>query len=285
MKKLIYQSIGFYVNTLNKLNAKKGGEFGFRLFCKPQRAKLKKQHIAFFESARQHNYDFNGVNIKTYEWGNGDKKILLVHGWQSHSYRWKKYVEQLSKEEYTIIAFDAPGHGQSDGNQFHVPLNAFLIANLATKYRGFDTVIAHSIGSMSALYAMKYYSLENVQNFISLASPSKAAEFFKFYTQALNLNSQSISNITNIFQMEVRHQLADINLTAFAKDLTVPGLIIHDKNDPETPYENALELKKSWSNSTLITTEGLGHNLKSEEVVSTVCQYIQTGEIQYAIEA
>jgi pimeloyl-ACP methyl ester carboxylesterase len=278
MQELIYKSVGYYLNTLTKISPKKGGEYGFRLFCKPQRPKLQKQHISFFETARQEDFDFNGLNIKLYEWGTGPKKVLFVHGWQSHSYRWKKYVEQLPKDEHTIIAFDAPGHGQSDGDQFHVPLNAYLIHTLTKKYEGFDAVIAHSIGSMSVIYAMSFYAIESIKSFISMASPSRAEEFFAFYTQVLRLNHQTIQNITNVFQLEVRHQLKDISLATFGRNIKIPGLIIHDHNDPETPYANALELQQVWENARLITTEGLGHNLKSTDVVELVTQYIKLGK-------
>jgi pimeloyl-ACP methyl ester carboxylesterase len=274
MKRLIYQSLGFYLNALNRLSPKRGGQVGLRLFCKPIRSKLREQHLAFFRSSEQEDFDFNGVPIKIYKWGSGAKKVLFVHGWQSHSYRWKQYIEALPKEEFTVIAFDAPGHGQSGGDQFHIPMNAFLISLLVEKFDGFHAVIAHSIGSFSVLYALAYYQIRDIGKFVSMASPSRAGEFFAFYTSALHLKEHTITNVMNEFQMQVRHKVADISLSSFAKNLEIPGLIIHDKSDPDTPYANGLELAQVWKKGELITTEGLGHNLKSKEVVERVISYI-----------
>ncbi|WP_194778263.1 alpha/beta fold hydrolase [Pararhodonellum marinum] len=274
MKNLIYRSLGIYLNTLTRIAPKKGGEVGFRLFCKPQKTKMKAHHKAFLKTARQEVLDFNGTPIKIYLWGKGSKKVLFVHGWQSHSYRWKKYVNSLSESDFTLIAFDAPGHGKSGGDQFTVPLNAFLISQLAKKYGGFDTVVAHSIGSISVLYALNYYNITNIGKVISMASPSRAEEFFAFYIQALRLKEPTVAQIKNEFQRQIRHELEDISLSTYARKINVEGLIIHDKRDPETPFENALELLDSWGNATLFETQGLGHNLRSIVVVNLVKDFI-----------
>lgn len=275
MKAFIYQSIGFYLNTLSRISPKRGAKAGFKLFCTPQRTKIKKSHQAFFDSARQEDYNFNGMKVKIYTWGNGPKKILFVHGWQSHSYRWRNYIESIPPEEYTLIAYDAPGHGLSEGDQFTVPLNAYLLSLLSEKYNGFDTVIAHSIGSMSVLYGLHYHENLSVNQFISLASPGRAEEFFKFYLNTLNLSPHTMKGVVNEFQLYVKQELQYIDAAIYAQKLTLPGLIIHDKNDPDTPYQNSVELEKNWKNARLITTEGLGHNLKSEEVVQLVIRYLQ----------
>jgi pimeloyl-ACP methyl ester carboxylesterase len=62
----------------------------------------------------------------------------------------------------------------------------------------------------------------------------------------------------------------------------VPGLIIHDREDPETPYQNARELLEAWKNATLVTTQGLGHNLKSAAVVEVVKDFIQGQKVSQA---
>jgi len=279
MKQLIYQSIGFYLDTLGKVSPKKTGELGFKLMCKPQNLGLRAHQKEFLNTAVQTDYNFNGKKIKLYRWGNGPKRILFVHGWQSHSFRWKKYVESLSKEEYTLVAYDAPGHGQSEGDQFTVPLNAFLIDDLVNYYNGFDAIVAHSIGSMSVFYALSYYRTKDVGRMISMAAPNKAEEFFNFFGNVLKLKSQTMNQIANEFQRQVRHKIDDVSLPQFASKVGIPGIIIHDETDEDTPFENAIELNSKWKGSKLIKTEGLGHNLKSEKVVELVTQYIMNGDM------
>jgi tagatose-1,6-bisphosphate aldolase non-catalytic subunit AgaZ/GatZ len=52
-------------------------------------------------------------------------------------------------------------------------------------------------------------------------------------------------------------------------------LIIHDKEDREAPYHYAERIKGVWPNAKLITTEGLGHNLKSQDVVKMVTGFLE----------
>ncbi|WMN11662.1 alpha/beta hydrolase [Marivirga salinae] len=258
MKQLVYQSIGFYLDTLSNFSPKKTGKLGFKLMCRPQNTGLRAHQKEFLSTSTQSDYNFNGNRIRIYQWGSGPKKILFVHGWQSHSFRWKKYIESLPKDEFTLIAYDAPGHGQSGGNQFTVPLNAFLIDELVSHFNGFDTIVAHSIGSMSVFYALAYYQIKDVKRVVSLAAPNKAEEFFNFFGNILKLKSQTMNQIANEFQMQVRHKIDDISLPQFASKVDVPGIIIHDENDKETPFENALKLKAKWKNSKLIKNGRLG---------------------------
>ncbi|MEX2594141.1 MAG: alpha/beta hydrolase [Anditalea sp.] len=282
MKQLIYKSLGLYLNTLTRIAPEKGGKLGFKIFCTPKKKKLKREHLDFLHSANLGDFDFNGQNIKIYEWGTGPKKVLFVHGWQSHSFRWKKYIEAFPKDEYTLIAFDAPAHGLSDGKQFTVPHNAYLMALLARYYHGFNAVVSHSIGSFSFFYAMAKYDLPPIRKLVAMASPGKAREFFTFYIEALKLKSSTMARIKNEFQQYVKEELDNINLSVMIENLSVPGLIIHDRDDTQTGYQNALELRDNWKGSTLHTTQGLGHNLRSGEVVQLVADFVKENPLEFA---
>ncbi len=282
MKQLIYKSLGLYLNTLTHIAPEKGGKLGFKIFCTPQKKKLKRQHLDYLNSANQRDFNFNGQKIKIYEWGTGAKKVLFVHGWQSNSFRWKKHIDALPKEEYTLIAFDAPAHGLSEGKQFTVPLHAYLIATLTRYYHGFDAVVTHSIGSFSFFYAMAKYDFPSIGKLVAMASPLRASEFLAFYIETLGLKPATVSQIKNEFQNYAREELGNISLPVFVENLSIPGLIIHDKEDQQTPYQNAVELQKHWKGATLHTTNGLGHNLRSGEVVRLVADFVAENPLKLA---
>jgi pimeloyl-ACP methyl ester carboxylesterase len=52
----------------------------------------------------------------------------------------------------------------------------------------------------------------------------------------------------------------EIRGPAMASSLKVPGLIVHDKNDPDVPWSNGVALAESWRGSELLSTHGLGHS-------------------------
>ncbi|MEX2514009.1 MAG: alpha/beta hydrolase [Cyclobacteriaceae bacterium] len=274
MINFIYKSLGLYLNTLTRISPERGGKAGFNLFCTPQRTKIKRKQLDFLKTASQSDFDFNGRKIRTYQWGNGPVKVLFVHGWQSFTFRWKKYIEALLDKNFTLVGFDAPGHGLSEGKRFTVPQNAYLIQQLVNHYNGFDAVVTHSIGSFSFFYAMAKFQLPSIGKLIAMASPGSASEFISFYTKTLKLKPDTVWNIKNEFQQYVKEEIEKISLVHMVKNLSLPGLIIHDREDPRTNYTNALSLQEHWDNSQLLTTDGLGHNLRSPDVVNAVRDFI-----------
>lgn len=120
--KSIQKSIGFYFNLASYIHPKWVAKKGFVLFCSPMSPKLKKHQSDFLATGKDSLLDFETKKIQTYKWGTGSKKILLIHGWTSHSFRWKAYIEQLVAHDFTVYAFDAPAHGLSEGKILHVVL-------------------------------------------------------------------------------------------------------------------------------------------------------------------
>ena len=184
MKALIPRIIGAGLNTLAYVAPAKTAHIGFELFCKPLRVPIKQKQKSFLDTAWQETFDHNGIKIQTYRWGNGYKKILLLHGWQSHTYRWKIYIEELSKN-YTVYSLDAPGHGLSGGNQLNVPLYSEVIEAQMKRIGKVDAMITHSLGGFSTFYTFYRNPQLMADKIIALASPGEAAEFFDFLYQSL----------------------------------------------------------------------------------------------------
>jgi pimeloyl-ACP methyl ester carboxylesterase len=53
--------------------------------------------------------------------------------------------------------------------------------------------------------------------------------------------------------------------------------IVHDEDDAEIPYHQALRLSEKWPESQLITTRGLGHRriLKDKETISRIVSFVE----------
>jgi pimeloyl-ACP methyl ester carboxylesterase len=273
MKNVITKSIGIGLNTLAYVAPRKAATLGFELFCRPFRTAIKKKQKAFFNTAELQTFDFNGTAIQTYRWGKSDKKILLLHGWQSHTYRWKLYIEALSKD-YTVYALDAPGHGLSSGSQLNVPLYSSVIEEQIKRIGSIDTIVTHSLGGFATFYAFHRNPNLPVNKIVALASPGEAQEFFNFYVKMLKLSSRCERLIVNKFEELFQQKPEYFSAPAFAAGLTVPGLIIHDEHDDETSFHHAERIHRAWKNSRLIKTRGFGHNLRSIEVVKEVVQFV-----------
>jgi Alpha/beta hydrolase family len=274
MKKIIAKLAGLYLNVLSVFAPRLAARKAFNLFCHPFRSKLKSYHTDFLNSSKKVEFEFKGLRIQGYRWGRGHRKVLFLHGWQSHTFRWKNFVNALSPEDVTIYAFDAPGHGFSSGKFLSVPLYSEVIERFVLDNGGFDTIVGHSIGSFSALYTFYRVPQLPVKHIVLLAPPGEAGDFMDHFRQELGLSSRTVDLTLAYFESVFNKDVRFFSAQRFVASLPVHGLIIHDEQDDETPFLYALKIHTAWKKSTLIKTSGLGHNLKSGEVIKTVSDYI-----------
>ncbi len=278
MKTLITKSIGLYLNTMALVNPSRAGKKGLEIFCYPIRPALNAKQKAFLESGKDKTLEHNGTSIQTYKWGSGSTKLLFLHGWQSHTYRWKRYIDTFDKDEYTIHALDAPGHGMSGGKQFSIPLYSDVICKYVDDLGDVHAVICHSIGGFSALYTF-YKTRELVSpKLVLLAPPGEANEFFTFYKKALGLSARAQRLIINRFEETFGHAPDYYSAPYFASTVKAEGLIIHDEDDKETSVNHSRRISANWKTSQLQITKGLGHNLKSDYVVNSVIEFVAAGK-------
>jgi pimeloyl-ACP methyl ester carboxylesterase len=275
MKHLIAKTIGLYLNVLSLFWPSKAGVRAFLLFCRPFRLSLSQKQLQFFDSAEKFVVTGDDYQVQVYKWGNGKKKILFLHGWQSHTYRWKAFVDGLSKEEYTIYSLDAPGHGLSAGNFLSVPLYSKVIENFIVAHGPFHATVGHSIGGFTLMYTLHRLPLLPVNKIVTMAAPGNANDFVAVFKNTIGLTDRAlglmIDEFVNRYGVTPDHFSSD----RFSSSLHVKGLIIHDELDDEAPYAYSVRLHERWKKSALITTKGIGHNLRSPEMVKHVVSFVE----------
>lgn len=274
MKKLIAKLVGLYINLLSIVSPRVAARKGFDLFQHPFRVKLKPHHYAFYDSAEKFDFTLHGETIQAYRWGYGAKKVLFVHGWQSHSFRWKNYIEALDKDRYTIYAFDAPAHGLSTGRFMTVPQYSEAIEKMIREIGKPDVVVGHSVGSFTAAYTFYHHPELAPHHMVALAMPSSASEFLNVFKTTLGLTEKSMQLIIDHFVSVVNLTPEYFTTSVFVEKLEFPALMIHDEDDDETSVKHTRDIHRIWKGSRLMITKGLGHNLKSKEVVMAVVDFI-----------
>jgi pimeloyl-ACP methyl ester carboxylesterase len=274
MKNLIIRLYGLYLNTLAWVFPSKAAQTGFLLFCKPFRVPITEKQKQFFNSSDKSIIEHEGEKIQVYRWGKGERKVLFLHGWQSHTYRWKPYIDAVRGEEYTIYSLDAPGHGLSSGNFLSVPVYSALIENFIRDNGPFHTVVGHSLGGFSLLHTFHKFPLLQINQLVLLAPPGEASDFISVFQKTLGLNSRALELVLDHFASRYDVTPDYFSTSRFIKSVNVKGLIIHDEEDDEAPYRYSIPLHKAWERSRLVTTKGFGHNLRSASVVKEVVDFI-----------
>ena len=270
---LIKRIIGFYFNFLSVISPKLAGKHGFYFFCIPFKAKLKPEQQKFLDTADQQTFVVDHKKINSYSWGEGSKIILFVHGWQSNAYRWKKYIEQLDPKEYKILAFDAPGHGNSEGLISNVPLFEKSLNKVVDHYGTPYAIVSHSIGAFASMYFLHKNQVQ-VAKLVSLATPFTADQFVEVFQSELKVNDRVVREIRSYFKEYTGHEVSYFSLQNFAPTIDAETMIIHDLKDQSTPVENSKTLDELLKQSEIIVTDGYGHRLKNNNVINKVHEFV-----------
>ncbi len=271
-QKLIIFLLGTYLNVINRISKRIGGKHAFLLFCYPFPIKLKPAQKEFIHTSEQSFFEYNGKRIAVFKWGSVSETILCLHGWQSQTYRWKKFVEELDKEKYTIVSIDAPAHGLSEGKIANVPMYADLLEHLMNAYTP-QYILAHSLGAFSSLCLFYEKPELSPRKMALLGTPGEAIDFVDEYAKVLGTSKRVYDNLHEYFVTHFGKTPEYYSSAKFAEKQTAEGLLIHDVDDKDAPYHYAQKINEVWPNSTLHTTTGLGHKLRDLSVVRQVVDF------------
>ena len=218
----------------------------------------------------------NGKRVVTYTWGNGRRVILLVHGWRSRASRFSAVVSALARPDRTIVAFDAPGNGDSPGDRTSVLDYAAAIHELHDLHGEFEAVVAHSFGVLSTFVAVA----EGVgtRSIVGVSGMHDSASILDQFARQLSLPRRVITLLRGKIERRT-FTVVDNPWQRFVTrvDTPLPLLLVHDTDDRVVPSVEAdlIELAHTGRVSRL-TTSGLGHNrvLGDAAVVAQIALFV-----------
>ena len=223
-----------------------------------------------FNSAIKQKILINGSNIMTYAW-NVDKirpTILVLHGWNGRGTQMFSFIDMLVDNDYGVVAFDARGHGQSDGKNTNVLESIEVIRKLSQIHGDFFAMIGHSFGAMAAVNAINRGVV--CKKLVAISPPTDFLSLLRVFSHYLGLNKKA-ENILEIYVLKKYgiDSFEQISITGIAPKMTIPCLFIHDKDDDKVPLSQAQKAVELWgkkvvsksmgSGAKLHITEGLGH--------------------------
>ncbi len=274
MKNILLKTMSIYLNLINLISSKIGGRHAFFIFCYPFKAKISRRQQEFLNTAHQFKLPVEDFEIQCYRWGNGPKNILFVHGWQSNTYRWRKYIESLPSSQFTIYSFDAPGHGNSGSLIRNVPLFEKSIQKMMDHIGEAESIISHSIGSFSSLYYVNQNPQFQPNKLVTLATPDSIDDFLDYYFSMLKLSKRTRENFKKYFMKYTQKDLSFFRLENLLNTNKSSGLIIHDEGDTTVTVDYSKKLHNLWPYSKLVITQGLGHKLKDDNIVKLVNDFV-----------
>lgn len=273
MKKLIVKGIGASLNTISLFSTKYASKKALKLFSTPRAGKITKKQASFLESAEKETLAYNAIKIQTYKWSGNNKTILLAHGWESNTYRWKRLIHKLQEDNHTIIALDAPAHGNSGSDTFNAILYSEFI-NVVANHFNPDHVIGHSVGGMTTLFYQHKYQNPAIEKLVLLGAPSEFAGIFKDYVNMMSFNRRIEKGLNNLIVERYNEKPSYFSSAEFSKKINTKALIIHDTEDRIIPYNDARMIAGNYKNAELKTTTGLGHRLNDKSIDEHIINFI-----------
>ncbi|WP_337251619.1 hypothetical protein [Maribacter halichondriae] len=101
--KLIPLGYGHYYNVLSLFAPKKTAERAFYLFCTIRKGKVLPQQKEYLDAVKHEMLHIGEHHIQTYSWPGKGKTVLLVHGWESNTFRWRNLIEKFKEKILTSL--------------------------------------------------------------------------------------------------------------------------------------------------------------------------------------
>ena len=219
--------------------------------------------------------------IATYHWGDpaAQPYVLLAHGWSSFGLRYLPWVPHLRALGYAVIAFDQPGHGLSSGRYCTLPDFVDTISELGRQHGPAALAIGHSLGAAAlslaqdeAWYARRMVLLAPVEDMVAATD--------RFFRQ-VRLGPHLLKRFFAWHERQTGIHPRDLQVHRHLPALGQAGLIVHDLDDREVPWEEGERYARHWSASRLLTTQGLGHHriVDAPEVIEAALAFLRGEEV------
>jgi len=253
--------------------------WAYRIWFRSPRYKILRREIRWFRTARRVAITSRYGSIMTYRWGEPEQPcVILLHGWSGRSSQLGAFVEPLLAAGYSVTGFDAPGHGESDGNTTSIFEIADVLQQIILEQKQPHAVIAHSFGCIASAYAIRQYQLPIVR-LVAISSPTSTSYLFNGYIHSLRLKQTVATALRNRYKAKFGDDIfartaADNNVRDWHGKL----LVIHDRDDDIVPWQYGERLARARPDSEVYYTQSLGHwrILGDGQVIERVVQFMQT---------
>ncbi|MCP2638506.1 alpha/beta hydrolase [Microbacterium sp. HD4P20] len=219
----------------------------------------------------------SGVDLALYEWGAGNRTVVLAHGWDGRASQFATLVRELVAERYHVVAFDAPAHGDSGGRHTYLVDWRDVLAALQERHGRFAAVVGHSFGGLAALVSVA--GGIQADRVVTVAAPAAAETLLTQFQSMLRYSDRTSDALGQLFARTYFPGDADPFAWLSAVRRPLPGtplLVIHDDGDRRVPFAEAPRIVDANPGSQLLSTSGFGHNriLTADPFLDAVVEFV-----------
>ncbi|GGK86778.1 alpha/beta fold hydrolase [Mangrovihabitans endophyticus] len=254
-------SLSNRLNAISYVAPRLAGRHAFKLFIEPmRRAEIRPAQQQVMDTATVSALDMDGTPVRTYRWGDEPNPVLLVHGFQSRAASWAAFVPALRAAGVPLLAYDAPGHGESGGVSATIVDQAAIIERLQAEHGPFRAIVAHSFGVLCAFHAIR--SGVPTERIVVISGISRFADLADAFCTQLALRpaiSKELRRRTEIYFRPLTDIWERFSTIYQPDQITAPVLVVHDADDKEVAVRHGQRIAQAFPGAELIVTHGLGH--------------------------
>lgn len=245
-----------------------------RLFRSPRRYERPGWEREVLAGAERLRVPWGDRALPAWSWGEGPA-VLLVHGWEGRGSQLGAFVDPLVDAGMRVIAFDAPGHGDSRVARAALPEMATAVEAALAEVGPVHAIVAHSVGCVATTVALSR-SRGHAPRLAFIAPPVSPLRFTKAFSATLGIDEGVRRRMVARLERRYGVPLADLDATKIAPRMTSPLLVVHDREDREVSFEAGAALADRWRGARLMETRGLGHRrvLRAPIVLGEVTQFV-----------
>lgn len=273
------------IHTAAAVSPTLAGDIAYRLFfTTAPRMPVREVDAPTHADARRKRLAVRGVEIVAYEWGNGPRTVLLLHGWRGRASQFAPLVRELVAEGFRVLAFDAPAHGSSPGRSTDIRDWIDAAEQLQAANGPFDAIIGHSFGALAALTIAR--STVPTPAVAAIAGAASPDAFVAQFAEDLRLDAATTARLSERFRRRLGMDQAAVSARYDAAQHPLPAdtalLVVHDRGDRRMPDHDSLRLHEAHgTRSRLVRTDGLGHTrvLSADATLDAVVALVTDSEV------
>jgi pimeloyl-ACP methyl ester carboxylesterase len=279
-QKIAINFIRAKLNIIAVISRQKAAKEALRIFSTPFR-KSKKKTPPIFQKGEPLSFVLNGITIRGHRWNSsGETRILIVHGFESSSISFDRYILPLARKGCSVFAFDAPAHGRSEGNQVNLLMYVEMLHHIHDLYGPFTGFLAHSFGGLAVTHFLERISHDENVRLVLIAPATESTSAIDSFFKILQLGTDIRKEFEQLIFDKSGVTADHYSIRRAIRNIKARILWFHDEDDELTPIQDALRVKDdAHSNIEFVITRGLGHRkiYRENMVVKRIVEFCEDG--------
>ncbi len=244
------------------------------VFLTPRRFPRPEKERCWLEGGARASILLDGLPIALWQWEGTGPTIGIVHGWEGRGSQLGAFIAPLVEAGFSVVAWDAPGHGNSGGKNSGIIKFASAARAVADHVGGLHGVVAHSMGAAATCLAVTRGLQLETAVFVAPAPSVREAPYR--FARHLHVPRDVMGRMVRRLESRNDMSFAELQRHVFDGAEKLALLVYHDKRDPDVPLLDGEMLEALGAE--FRATEGLGHRriLRHAGVIEGTVAYLES---------